>query len=341
MSTEAPETGLCLELRLLGRPQLVQNGTDVVAEIGAKPLALIAYLAINAPDRVPRSKLAATFWTDKSEEASRYRLRHTLWELRKTLGRDQIQSNDSACWFSLDETTWVDVHSFLAGLQRCGVGTKSGPRISTDLASFSALLLLYRGELLEGLSVRDAPLFEEWLLVERERLQLLYLEGLWALAKAQTEASQLIEAIHTLGRLIEADPLRERSYRSLMQLHLRLGDRSSALRVYKQCAAALAAELGVSPSLKTQMLFEMISKGSPEAAMVHLQRAAELLQQQRYQEAKAACAAAEASASDLFVGSQIALLRAEIAMAEGRDSESLSLLRSARQALFRLMPKRK
>ena len=63
MSTEAPETGLGLELRLLGHPQLVQNGTDVVAEIGAKPLALIAYLAINAPDRVPRSKLAATFWT--------------------------------------------------------------------------------------------------------------------------------------------------------------------------------------------------------------------------------------------------------------------------------------
>ncbi len=218
--------------------------------------------------------------------------------------------------------------------------TKTSNRVSADLTSFSALLLLYRGELLEGLSVRDDPLFEEWLLVERERLQLLYLEGLWTLAKAQAEANQLLEAIQTLGRLIEADPLRERSYRSLMQLHLRLGDRSSALRVYKQCSAALAAELGVSPSLKTQMLFEMISKGSPETAMLHMQRAAELLQQQRYQEAKAACAAAEASASDLLIGSQIALLRAEIAMAEGRGSESLSLLRSARQALFRLIPKR-
>ncbi|MGE5619803.1 MAG: AfsR/SARP family transcriptional regulator [Sphingomonadaceae bacterium] len=90
MSTDSTVLRPDLEFRMLGRPQLLKQGTNLTSEIGPKPLALMAYLAMNAPDRVPRPKLAGTFWTDKSEEASRYRLRHTLWELRKILGRDHI-----------------------------------------------------------------------------------------------------------------------------------------------------------------------------------------------------------------------------------------------------------
>lgn len=238
----------------------------------------------------------------------------------------------------MDEGAWVDAQEFSRGLRRQGVGAKGG-QPPADLAAFAALLLLYRGELLEGLVVRDAPLFEEWLLVERERLQLLYMEGLWTLARAQIDSNHLSDAVHTLSRLIEADPLRERSYRALMTVYLRVGDRSSALRVYKQCSAALAAEIGVSPSSQTQLLFEMITKGTPQAAAAQLQRASELVQKRRYREARAACAAAEAMGADPLISSQAALLRAEIAMAKGRSGESMRLLQAARQTLSRLIPK--
>ncbi|MGI5834959.1 MAG: AfsR/SARP family transcriptional regulator [Chloroflexota bacterium] len=339
MSTEAPETKVGLQFRLLGQPQLFKDGADIATEIGAKPLALMAYLAMNAPARIPRAKLASTFWSDKSEEASRYRLRHTLWELRKTLGKDQIQSDDSACWFNIDEATWIDAQQFLRGLQEHGIGIGGKHQIPQDLASFSLLLLLYRGELLEGLTVRDAPVFDEWLLVERERIHLLFIEGLWHLARAQVEAGRPREAIQTLTRLIEADPLRERNYRALMQLHIRNGDRSAAMQVYKRCSAMLAAELGVSPSSRTQLLYEIASKGITESAANQLQRAGELLAQRRFDEAKSACSAAESLGADPIISSQVAILRAEIAMAEGKSGESLKLLQTARLALTRLMPK--
>src|SRR5262249_57577763 len=41
--------------------------------------------------------------------------------------------------------------------------------------SLEAAMMLYRGDLLEGLAVKEAP-FDEWLLIERERLRQLALE---------------------------------------------------------------------------------------------------------------------------------------------------------------------
>ena len=56
-------------------------------------------------------------------------------------------------------------------------------------------------------------------------------------------------------RLVGLDPLCEAYYQTLMRLHVRNHDRSSALRVYHQCMRNLQRELGVSPSKETQDIF--------------------------------------------------------------------------------------
>ncbi len=325
---------MTLELRFLGQSQVLLNVRDLAGELGAKPLALIAYLASAAPARLARATLAGLFWTDKSEEASRYRLRHTLWDLRRTLGKDLLLSDEGACWICPGEDVWIDVQEFRAGCRALGVdGKASKPEHPQQL---SELVCLYRGDLLGDLAVREAPLFEEWLLAERERLQLLYLESLWRLAKAQMADGSLSEAAGSLARLIEADPLRERSYRALMGVHRRLDDRSAALRVYNQCASTLAAELGVAPSPATQLVRGAIAEGGTETARAEMERAAALLREGRGQDAWAACASLESIAFDPVILSQAALLRAEIALAEGRQGESLSLVQRARLALQNL-----
>jgi DNA-binding SARP family transcriptional activator len=322
-----------LELSLLGAPQLVMEGRDRTSEIGAKALALMAFLSMSAPTRLPRAKVASTFWADKSEEASRYRLRHTLWELRRVLGKAHLQSDDAACWFSMADGAWVDVRHFEDACREFGVGTKQRDRTTEQLQEFDSDVALYRGDLLDGLAVHEAPMFEDWLLVERERLQLLYLEAQWCLARAQIAIGELVESIQTLTRLIEADPLRERSYRALIGAHLRRGDRSAALRVYQQCSRTLAAELGVAPSPRTQQLREAIVQDTPTSSEAELRRAADLLQQGLYAAANAACVAAEEMATDVVTTSQVGLLRAEIAVMEGNREESAGLIKAAREAL--------
>ncbi len=322
---------MTLQLHLLGRPQISSDGRDLASKVGAKSLALMAYLAAVSPQHVSRATLANLLWTDRSEEASRYRLRHTLWEVRRSLGRDFLLSDDDACWIGPCEDAHIDVCDFKTGCQSLGLGQRESK--PADPQQLSKLVCLYLGDLLEGLAVREAPLFEEWLLAEREKLQLLYLEALWRLARAQVAEGSLPEAAGTLVRLIEADPLRERSYRALIGVHLRVGDRPAARRAYDQCARTLSAELGVAPSPATQLLRKAITGDKTETASAELERAATLLRSGHRQDAWAACAALEAVASDPLIASQASLLRAEIALAEGRHSESLSLVHRARLAI--------
>ncbi|OPZ95283.1 MAG: hypothetical protein BWY71_02284 [Planctomycetes bacterium ADurb.Bin412] len=69
---------------------------------------------------------------------------------------------------------------------------------------------------------------------------------------------------------------------------------------------------------------------------VELERAGQLLKEGQKQEAWDICAVVESVTADPVIISQSALLRAEIALSEGRQSESLGLVRAARQALGKL-----
>lgn len=326
--------GRKIALLFLGTPQVLMDGEDNAGKISAKHLALVAYLASSAPERLARTTTANTFWSEKSDDASFYRLRHALWELRRTIGEDLLKSDNRSCWLCLDDWVKVDVLEFKAGCKVMAVSENSFT--TQDIERLSGLATLYRGDLLDGLNVREAPLFEEWLLTERERLQLLYLDVLWFLSKKQVSAGNLNDAVQTLNRLIEADPLRERSYRALMGVCLRQRDKTSALKVYARCAGILNAELGVSPSPATERIRRTALQDATEPESAELERASRLFQEGRRREAWDICAAIEASSTDHAITSQAALLRAEIALAEGRQSESLNLVRAARQALGRL-----
>ncbi len=326
-----------LELHLLGRPQVLSQGQDLAPQIGAKALAVLAFIALGSAARLTREKLAGTFWSDKPEPAARYRLRHTLWELRKVLGEERIQSDNIHCWLDADGGVFVDAFELQRGCANVGLGTARYTPCPEHAAILEGLVRLYRGDLLQDLSVQEAPLFEEWLLVERERWHLLYQDILWNLGRAQQAAKDYAGGAQTLARLIEIDPLRERNHRALMGLYFECGDSSAALRIYRQCSQVLAAEMGISPSPETERVRALIVSGKADPVDMQLKRATELCQQKRYSEAWTACAAIEALAADPVSTSQVALVRAEIALLEGKGMESLRFVQAARQTLTRAL----
>ena len=290
---------MALKIFLLGRPQVVLDGHDLTAQMGGKPLAVLAYLALGTPPPLAREKLATVFWQDKTDEAARYRLRNTLWSLRRDLGQVYIGADDIQCWLNATAPIEVDVLAFQSGVKALRSSPASG-RHSQDLLE---LANLYQGDFLESISVRAAPLFEEWLLIERERLQLLYQDVLWVTAQAQQATAASADAIQTLKRLIQADPLRERNYRALMNVHARAGDRTAALRVYEQCARTLVAELAIAPAVETQWLRAQIAQGRSDLLQADLEQQ---------------------------------LAQAEAALAEGRPEYARTLIQSARQAIQNL-----
>jgi DNA-binding SARP family transcriptional activator len=224
-----------------------------------KAQALLAYLGIRPGQSHARAKLAPLFWGEKSDEQARGDLRHALVALRRALaGIEPPALRIEGQTLALNPVgTDVDVVNFE------GLVAEGTPQALEQAAE------IYRGDLLLGLHV-DEPLFEEWLLAERERLREMALEALARLLAHQTRAVATDRAIQTAVRLLALDPLQEAVHRTLMRLYARQGRRGAALRQYQVCVGVLQRELGIEPEAETRKLYQELLRrpvevGIPEA----------------------------------------------------------------------------
>jgi DNA-binding SARP family transcriptional activator/predicted ATPase len=226
-----------------------------------KAQALLAYLATPPGRSHSREKLAALLWGDRSDGQARDGLRHALLVLRRALAEGpasvlRIERQTVA----LDPAgVDVDVADFEA---RVAHGTPEALEQAADL---------YRGDFLFGLGV-DEPLFEEWLVAERTRLQELAIETLGRLLAHQTGEPSTERAIQTALRLLALDPLREPVHRALMGLFARQGRRGAALKQYQACVAALERQLGIEPEAATKALYRDLLRRPAEEAVAPIVR---------------------------------------------------------------------
>jgi DNA-binding SARP family transcriptional activator len=245
-----------LSLMLLGGFQARLGPGPVLALPTRKAQALLAYLALPLGQAHPRDKLAALLWGGIREESARASLRQALFVIRKALGEDAAavlrQDGDLVAL----SPAAVDVDEF-----ERAVATGSAE-------SLTRAAELYRGDLLAGLGLDEAP-FEEWLLGERERLRELALEGLAKLIAHQRRADAATAAVQTALKLLALDPLQEAVHRTLMRLYAELGRREAALRQYQQCVGVLQRELGIEPEAATKTLYQEIlrQRALPAAAV--------------------------------------------------------------------------
>ncbi|HJT15377.1 MAG TPA: BTAD domain-containing putative transcriptional regulator, partial [Dongiaceae bacterium] len=235
------------ELRLLGGFDLRLAHGEVVDLLGQKDRALLAILALPAGATHSRGKLASLLWSDRGEQQARDSLKHSLTKLRQCLpaaAQSSIVADRSTA--RLDPAAVaIDVATFerLAG---------NGSTTALEQA-----VALYRGELLDGIGIRD-PAFEEWLLVERQRLGHLLEEALTKLLSQSMADGASERAIATARRLLSRDPLREEASRALMQIHAERGQTAQALKMYETLRDRLHRELGVRPARETTQLYEAI-----------------------------------------------------------------------------------
>ncbi|HSF02437.1 MAG TPA: BTAD domain-containing putative transcriptional regulator, partial [Solirubrobacterales bacterium] len=177
-----------------------------------KAQALLAYLAVRPGQAHPRAKLATLLWGDAPDEQAHHRLRQTLFDLRKAL-----PTTRPGCLVA-------DARSLALSASAVDVDVTSFERLVTRAtpAALAQAATLYRGDLLEGLAVKE-PGFEDWLVVERERLRELALSAIGKLLVHHVEAGPDERAIQTAMRLLALDPLREEAHRGLMRLFARQG----------------------------------------------------------------------------------------------------------------------
>jgi len=232
-----------LSIRLLGAPE-VQIAEAPLALNNQKARALLYYLAATGQPHT-RDHLATLLWSESLESNALHSLRSSLYHIRQALhtkGADEVLiSAGERISLKLDEYA-CDVTSFRRLLAE---GSES---------ALAQAVSLYRGPLLQGFTLAEAPLFEEWVRFEESALRQSYLAALQQLASWAESREAWNEAIHYVQRIVQLDPLSEDMQRRLIGLYQRTGAPGQALRQYQQFEMELKHELGLTPSAETQAL---------------------------------------------------------------------------------------
>src|SRR2546430_2771299 len=241
-----------LRLALLGTFEARLDSGSAVTFPRKKSEALLAYLALQPGRMIARDKLAALLWGDASDERARHSLRQALVTLRQALPRAA-----AACLVEEGDNVGVSPTAVEVDVTRFeALATAASPEALERAAA------LYRGDLLEGMSVAEPP-FEEWLRAERERLRELAIESLAKLLAHHARTDAVEHAVQTAIRLLGLEPAQEAVHRTLMRLYARQNRRGAALRQYQACVGVLERELGVEPEAETRQLYRDLLQTRP------------------------------------------------------------------------------
>ncbi|MDP8959328.1 MAG: AAA family ATPase [Actinomycetota bacterium] len=248
-----------LSVSLLGPPLVEVDGRPIQVDT-RKAIALVAYLALT-PGPQRRDSLAGLLWPDYDQERSRAALRRTLSALKRALGVGWLEASRETIALARRPGLVVDVEQFDRLL---GEAEAHEHREDASCMSCPALLeeavRLYRADFLAGFTLRDSSNFDDWQFFEGERLRRRLGGALERLVEALASQGHLHSAIEHGRRWLALDSLHEPAHRRLMLLYAWKGDRSAALRQYRECVRTLEAELGVPPLEETTRLYQSIAE---------------------------------------------------------------------------------
>src|SRR5262249_18451860 len=147
-----------------------------IASVLAQPkrLAVLAYLALHDRQRfVGRDHLLAAFWPEHDEDRARGALNRAIYYLRHSLGSGVITGRGGDALGRERARFWCDA----AELARAAAEGRH-----------DRVLDLYRGDLLEGFQLSEAPEFGRWLDSKRDVLRSAACRSAWSLAEAADRA---------------------------------------------------------------------------------------------------------------------------------------------------------
>ncbi len=188
-----------LTIRLLGTPEIQIAGAPLLTLHNNKARALLFYLAATGQVH-SRDHLASLLWSETSDSNARHSLRTSLYYLRQVLqaeGTSEILIGDGDQVYLRLGDDACDIRRFHRLL------TAGGEEALSEAIS------LYRGPLLQGFALSEAPVFEEWVRFEEARLHHAYPGALQQLASLAEARQSWDEAIGYVQRIVQLDPLAE------------------------------------------------------------------------------------------------------------------------------------
>jgi DNA-binding SARP family transcriptional activator len=230
-----------VEVRLLNGFELLCGGQPLARPLSAQ--RLVAFLAFQERG-LQRLYVAGKLWPESTEERALACLRSALWRANQATV-PLIRAFDTR--LALDPCVRIDIREASVQAQRLIDGTASKD-------------LRFGDFLLTGELVPDW--YDDWLVIERERLRQLRLHALEALSARLLARACYGEAAETALSAIAGEPLRESAHRALIRVHLAEDNPGEALRQYELFRDLLRTRLGLRPSPRIRELVGEVARGN-------------------------------------------------------------------------------
>jgi len=229
-------------LSLLGGFELTWDSDPVRLPVPAQ--RLLAFLAVR--DRpVERTYTAETLWLESTANRACGSLRSALWRLRRP-GHELVDL--TAGRLQLAPEVVVDVRLMVAWARSV---LDAPDEMASALPRVGALGAAVLGDLLP-------EWYDDWLVVERERLRELRVRALEHLCVRLTEIGSFGQAIEAGLAAVNTEPLRESAHRCLIGVYLAEGNQAEALRAYRLYRDLLRDQVGLGPSARMEELVDSL-----------------------------------------------------------------------------------
>lgn len=219
---------MTIELNVLGGFGVSVDGREI-DDLKGRPTCGAALVYLGTEGRVTRDSLVAVLWPERPEGRARHALSQTLYQLRKSLGREWLERRGQELRLSRDVS--VDAVEF-------GNAVREG-RLEEGVR-------MYAGRFLEGWHLRSTASFEHWVDRQAERLASRFREACRRSIATHKAADDGAGALALARHWADVEPDRPEAHQELIGLLVRGGEYEAA----RECYAALErrlAERGVVP----------------------------------------------------------------------------------------------
>src|SRR5262245_18656102 len=206
-----------------------------------KTAVLLAYLAFHAGRSHSREMLATLLWPDAEPALGLKSLGVALSSLRKLLERPDtavgaVVMSDRLTAGLRADSVHTDVAVFTAAVE----SARSARDMDAQIAQSQVAVRAYAGDFAPGH-------LEDWILIERERLQLVYRRTLTTLTKMLEQRGASADALPHALELAVVDPYDAESCLRVMRLYAAINQSGDAGRHFSGFADRLVRDLNVLP----------------------------------------------------------------------------------------------
>jgi len=258
-----------MTIRTLGTFVFSSAGHTVQRWRAGKARNLLQFLLLHKGHVMTRTALEEALWPGFSNTSNSSSLKVAVHMLRSTLAeqnqraaancdgsksRPHLRLTTHELGYALEaRDVWVDFEVFDGLISTSQAYFNQGDTQKAAQCCAKAVDL-YQGDFLAGETMHWADVQRTWL---RSRA-LLALERL---IECDITSRDYLAAVTHCRAILDMEPYREQTYRTLIMIHAHLGHLQQVREWYKVCLSRLERELGVGPDRLTVSVYERAMRG--------------------------------------------------------------------------------